>query len=406
MRILALFTRNPFTRATGRKAVLKTIVRSLSGLGHSLDLVIYDEDRTNAPEEIDIYWRQPIGTIRLATNLIFRSMLGAFSFNESAYFSPSEASFLRKLNEKNRYDIVVADMIRLAPLASATGLKMVVDLDDLLSVRYSTYLRAAGSEQGLLGYYSTRLPGWISRVTERLSRHILTWEIERLKQRETYWVENSDAVSLVSPQEAENLSSRTGKRIFSLPMSVDPHAECWSPGSPFQSDAVFVGGMDYSPNVTAIDWYLKEVSEHTSATLTVVGNSPPEVQARFECDRIRFLGYVDDLFDTLMKSRVFVAPIVSGSGIKTKVLEAMAAGIPIVATSAALSGIGMRNGEHCLVADDGRDFAAAIDRVLRDPQAAYQRASRAREYLAANFSSRVLEHKWEQVLRSVSEKRD
>lgn len=399
MRILAVFTRNPYSRATGRKAVLKTIVRTLTDLGHQLDLVIYDMDRSNAPDDVRIFWRSPLGLGRTVANVIWRSFLGPLSLNESAYFSPSELRFLRELANVNQYGLVVADMLRTAPLAAATDRPLLIDMDDLLSERYTGYLSGDGSMNKLLGYYGERLPSWFSRVLLRIARPALAWEAKRLRKRELYWVGRAAAVALVSDLEAKKLSQKTHKRVLSLPMAVDIQEDRWCADAKFVRDGVFVGGMDYQPNVEAVEWYQKEVEPHTKVKLDVLGACPDATSLRLSSEGVRFVGYVDDLYESLRASRMFVAPIVSGSGIKTKVLEALAVGIPVIATSSALTGIGLVDGEHCLIADTGRDFARAMERVMDAPQEARDRAARARDLLTQNYSSAAAAARWDEAIR-------
>ena len=164
--------------------------------------------------------------------------------------------------------------------------------------------------------------------------------------------------------------------------------------------------MDYQPNVEAVEWYQKEVDPYTNVILDVIGTCPDSTRTRLTSDGVRFVGYVEDLYEELRTCRVFVAPIISGSGIKTKVLEALAVGVPIVATSNALAGIGLVDGEHCLVADSGRQFAHALKNVLGAPREAQARAARARQLLAKNYSSAAIGAKWDEAIRYALEKDD
>jgi len=381
------------------------MVRSLTNLGHDLDVVIYDSEHTEVPANVRVFWREPVGTLRTLHNVVRHALLGSLSLNEAAYLNPGEIAFLSQLATDNDYELVIADMLRTAPLAAAAGRPLLIDMDDLLSERYTGYLKGNGGDK-LLGYYGERLPAWMSTVLRKLARPALSWEARRLKKRELYWVDRADAVSLVSHVEARKLSQAANKKVLSLPMAVDPEDMPWRPDAEFVRDAVFVGGMDYQPNVEAVEWYRKEVEPHSTVTLDVIGACPDVTRSRLSSEGVRFVGYVDHLFEELRSSRVFVAPIISGSGIKTKVLEALAAGIPVVATSGALTGIGLVNGEHCLVADTGKQFAAALDNVLEAPEDARVRAERARELVASKYSTAAVCARWGEALQHALENRD
>ena len=85
---------------------------------------------------------------------------------------------------------------------------------------------------------------------------------------------------------------------------------------------------------------------------------------------------MDDVATELSRHRAFVAPMVEGTGVKTKVLEAMAAGLPVVTTSAGVRGLSVEDGVHCLVADTGEEFLERLEQLARDPELA--RADRRR----------------------------
>ena len=87
-------------------------------------------------------------------------------------------------------------------------------------------------------------------------------------------------------------------------------------------------------------------------------------------------------------------------------LEALAVGIPLVATSVALTGIGLVDGEHCLVADSGRQFADAMEKVIAAPQEAQARAARARELLADHYSSAAIATRWDEAISYAMENND
>jgi glycosyltransferase involved in cell wall biosynthesis len=116
---------------------------------------------------------------------------------------------------------------------------------------------------------------------------------------------------------------------------------------------------------------------------------------------VRFEGYVADLGARLREAACFVAPIVSGTGIKTKVLEAMAAGVPVVTTAEGVAGLQVAHGRDCFVCRRPADFAEAF-RALADPGLAAEISQNARRYVGENFSLPVLRRRWAAVLRELA----
>jgi glycosyltransferase involved in cell wall biosynthesis len=133
--------------------------------------------------------------------------------------------------------------------------------------------------------------------------------------------------------------------------------------------ALFVGNFSYEPNRRGLDFLLAEVmprvwAELPDARLRLVGaglEEPPSADPRVEA-----LGFVEHLADAYADVSCAVVPLLQGGGTPLKFVEALAYGLPIVATPRAAAGLAVRDGEHCLLADGGEAFAAALVRVLRD----------------------------------------
>jgi glycosyltransferase involved in cell wall biosynthesis len=133
---------------------------------------------------------------------------------------------------------------------------------------------------------------------------------------------------------------------------------------------LFTGTLTYPPNAEAALWFANDVlpALPEDVSLRIVGRNPPPAVARLgEEPNVAVTGWVDDLRPELARAAVVVAPLRSGGGTKLKVVEALAAARPVVATSVGAEGIDVRDGEHLLIADTPEDFAAAVRRLLDDP---------------------------------------
>lgn len=141
-----------------------------------------------------------------------------------------------------------------------------------------------------------------------------------------------------------------------------------------RKDIMFLGGFPHTPNVDAVAFFMADVWPQLVTQLPVdakfmaVGNAPPEHISALASDRVVITGYVPEVEPYFAKARVFVAPLRFGAGIKGKVIQSLAHGVPTVATSIAVEGIGLVDGEHCLVADTPADIAAAIRRLYAEPE--------------------------------------
>ncbi len=180
--------------------------------------------------------------------------------------------------------------------------------------------------------------------------------------------------------------------------------DCGQPGQGCAHAAgpciVFMGAMDYYPNEDAVLWFAEEAyplvkKELPGARFTVLGPRPSERLRRLErrCDGISVTGYVPDVRPYLRNADVFVAPLRIARGVQNKVLEAMAAGVPVVARPEAADGV--LGHEGCLrVAADPAGFAAAIRELWQDREQAGRLAGNAQTLIRGHYS-------WERSLESL-----
>jgi GT2 family glycosyltransferase len=153
---------------------------------------------------------------------------------------------------------------------------------------------------------------------------------------------------------------------------------------------LFLGSFRHTPNYEAVHWFLREVLPHIrreepAARVILIGSDPPpEHTLPAHGGSVELLGFVDDVREALARYSVFLCPILSGSGVRVKLLEAFAAGIPAVSTRIGAEGLAESDGEICHLADDPAEFARSVLRLLRDREAAEAMARRARDYVVAH----------------------
>jgi polysaccharide biosynthesis protein PslH len=173
-------------------------------------------------------------------------------------------------------------------------------------------------------------------------------------------------------------------------------------------EVLFVGAQDWPPNADAVDYFLREIwprvrSQVPDARLTIVGRGEAAVKARWGSNpSLRFTGWVQDVDPWFRQSRVMVVPLRSGSGMRVKILDAFARGLPVVATSIGMEGIAA-GGEQALIADTPDAFASATVRILQD-RALAERLSKAARALAVElYDTRTVGERQLDALRRLAE---
>jgi len=168
-------------------------------------------------------------------------------------------------------------------------------------------------------------------------------------------------------------------------------------------DIIFIGTLSYSPNVDAVLYFTNCVfplirKQVPDAQFIIVGYAPGrKVSALGRVEGVEVRGYVPDVYPYLARAAVAVAPLRMGSGIQLKVLQAMAAGTPVVATPYALGGIEAVPGVHVMVAHGQAELADAVVRLLKSPEDAVHLAREARRLVEEKYSWEVVLNKLQHI---------
>ena len=180
-----------------------------------------------------------------------------------------------------------------------------------------------------------------------------------------------------------------------LRAGIDTSRYDFSPGGREPFTMLFLGSFRHEPNIAALDWFADRVlprvlARRPAARLVVVGSDPPPRHPYAGRTAIEIRGFVEDVREPLSRYAVFVCPILSGSGVRVKLLEAFASGIPVVSTRLGAEGLARQDGEFCLLADDPESFADKVLQVFDGPQVSAEMSARARAEVAANWDMAAL----------------
>lgn len=219
-----------------------------------------------------------------------------------------------------------------------------------------------------------------------LPEHRAHAERVELEELDTYAA--ADLVLTLTDEDARELDQRLrGLPIFNVPNIHTP------PGVEREETAIpsmlFIGSFSHQPNVDAVRWFHAEIWPEISRRVPgvqwmIIGaDAPPDILALSDA-RIRVLGRVPSTAPWLASAWVSIAPLRFGAGMKGKVGEALAAGIPVVTTPFGIQGYGLVNGESVMVASDAETFADCVSELLSDRGL--------REHLAASGLQVIREH--------------
>jgi GT2 family glycosyltransferase/glycosyltransferase involved in cell wall biosynthesis len=229
--------------------------------------------------------------------------------------------------------------------------------------------------------------------------------LEQVDQIQTCSRENKQYLCSFSPHLEERIDEtlRAGIDTTRYPFSTRPREP---------NTMLFLGSFRHIPNQEALDWFTKQVLPRVlercpDARLVIIGSDPPPRHSLPASDRnVEILGFVEDLHEAFARYSVFVCPVLSGSGVRVKLLEAFCAGIPIVSTRIGAEGLAEHDGEICFLADKPADFAHRILQLFEHPDLAATMIQKAREYVTTQRDiTRMTERLADSYRRGLDRKR-
>ncbi len=316
-------------------------------------------------------------------------LLNNTSLTMPYYASNVMKQWVRETAEKNDIQSVVAyssSMAQYVAPLTATGARTVVDFCDMDSDKWRQYSeRSAGVKRWIYGR-----------------------EARKLCREETAIASQFDASVLISDDEASIFHEQTdipSSKIHTVRNGVDtgyfdPELTYINPYASNCKAIVFVGAMDYWPNVDAVSWIVKEIfpsvrAKNPDIVFYIVGSNPGrEIQNLHNNQGVTVTGTVEDVRPYLRFARCVVAPLRVARGVQNKVLEAMAMARPVVATTMALEGISFDTDSGIRVCDTDQSWINELQAVLRDDEADRSEPG-ARRHVTDNFS-------WEASARSLA----
>ena len=300
---------------------------------------------------------------------------------------------LRRLLSENTFDVVQIEGIEMAWTMNAIRIvkpnqKLVYD---------------AHNAETLLQYRALQAD---LRNPRRWPAAAYSWvQSGRLQKFETWVVNQADWITAVSQLDKENLADkRTGNQV---PITVIPNcidvAQYGADSMPERPhdmakefDVVFIGKMDYRPNVDAVLWFADNVwpkilTDKPDTTWAIVGQKPHARLKRLRnVPGIKVTGWVEHVQPYLAGAKVFVMPFRVGSGTRLKLIEALAAGKAVVSTSLGVEGYPIEDGRELLLANTATDMASKVLDLLQE--------SRRRDQLGVMGRKFAQQYDWRKVI--------
>lgn len=396
MKILLLTQVLPYPLDSGPKVKTWSVLRCLAE-AHEVTLVSFVRgDQSAAVRQLQRFCKAvytvPIKRGALAdVAAIARSLRHQQPWVIERDDQPAMRQLLAGLVAQTRFDVVHADQLNMAQYAvRVDGARKVLDAHNALWLLYRRLweVTPSGVRRALLGRDWTLLRAYESRVCQTV-----------------------DAVLAVSEEDRQALQELTPSpvKINVVPIAVDTHEVRPLARHAAPNHIVHIGTMYWPPNTDAVLWFVRHVYPRIRAArpdvmFDVIGTRPTRSVRTLadESAGIRVTGYVADPTPYLERAAAVIVPLRVGSGMRVKILTALAQGLPVVSTSLGCAGIAVESGRHLLIADQPDDFAAATLRLLDDPGLAAGLGRNGRQLVETRYDYRSLCSQLREVYRGAT----
>ncbi|MFC1922187.1 glycosyltransferase family 4 protein [Chloroflexota bacterium] len=404
MSILFLSQLLPYPPDAGPKVRSYFILRYLAQK-HAVTLLTFTrpDDKPEAISHLEEFC-QAVHTVPMVRSRardvksLSTSLVTGQSFIINRDFVPGMALTIDRLLETNEYDIVHADQLWMAQYALrardiSPGAGLVLDEHNAC---FQIFQRLAQGEKN------------------PFKRLILEREWRALKRYEGQACAQFDHVVTVTQEDRaclEGLVNGRGQqktKFFTIPICVDPQGVKPVAPVPGSQDVLHLGTMFWLPNVEGVMWFANEVwskiiAQIPDATFTIVGKKPPTAIEKLKNLKINIqvTGYVPDPSPYLEQAGVFIVPLLSGSGMRVKILDAWRWGLPIVSTQVGAEGINYRDGENILIADTPDEFANAVVNILTNQELAESLRENGRRWVEQHYDWQIIYKTWDTVYKDL-----
>jgi glycosyltransferase involved in cell wall biosynthesis len=367
MRILAILSRIPYPTTDGGAILTYSTLKFLHEAGHDVCVLALNTKKHYQPPEVLEGICTRFRTVEITTDITpwgaLWNLLTGKSYIANRFSSSLFAQELENILRTERVDVIHFDHTLVAQYAETALHADLVHLP-----RPPIVLRTHNVEyiiqERLATHETTALRRWYRRH-----------EAHRMKAYERRYFSLCDGIIAITPEDAAEVR-RMGYEgaLEVVPAGVDIHE--FSPNASVLTlphSLCYIGGMDWMPNVEAMHWFVSNVmplvrKDLPEMTFHLAGKRmPPDVQAYRQQQCVFTYPDVPSAPVFLQSHEILVVPLLSGGGMRLKIIEAMALGMPIISTRIGAEGIEVRDGESILFAETPEEFVRAMRRLHDNP---------------------------------------
>lgn len=389
MKVLQLCNKPPFPPTDGGMLAMNSVTQGLLEAGCSVRVLSMESDKHPVcHESLSEGYKEHTHFESVKVDLgvkalpALMALLCGESYNVKRYENGDFAKAIEKVLNEEKFDVIHVESIFLTPYVEQ--IRKMSDAAVVLrahNVEHKIWRQMSRVERNLFKkwYY------------KQLSLTLAAYEREHLNDYD-------GVVSITDRDGAELKAMGCRVPMTDIPFGIERKS---TPCVNVEPNSLFhLGSMDWLPNLEGVNWFLKEVWPEVhrrvpEATLYLAGKRMPQKLLAKQMEGVKVIGEVEDANGFIESKTVNIVPLLSGSGIRVKIIEAMAMGKVVVSTTVGAQGIHYKDGANLLIADSAQDFARQIERCVRDRNLARQIGENAarlveEEYMESKLAQRLM----------------
>lgn len=304
----------------------------------------------------------------------FSSLITKDSYNVSRFFSPDLDQRLEEILSKEKFDVIILESIFVAP--------------------YIGTIRRHSKAKLILRAHNIEYKIWrrLGKQSENKAKRIYYKHLaKRLKSFELDAFNQVDGIATISSLDEKNLRKKTDTPIINIPFGInlDEYKYAWSNSS----DCFHLGSLDWKPNLEGVSWFIDEVFSRVnddSLTFYLAGREIPNWINNCKDERIKIVGEVDSAKSFISEQGIMIVPLLSGGGMRVKIIEGLALGKVVITTSIGIEGIDAKHGKNILIADSAKDFAQQLIEISKDAEKRKEISKNARQLIEKKHTNNVI----------------
>ena len=385
MKILLLCNKPPYPASEGGPMAMNSIITGLLDAGHHVKILAVNSEKFNVKEsDIPEDYKKKTGIELIDVDLSVKPMnafLNLFtkkSYHVERFISDDFKARLIEVLDKEQFDIVQLEMLYMAP--------------------YVDVIRAHSKAMIVLRAHNVEHKIW-ERIAKETQSPLKRWYINHLaktlKEYELNALETVDGIAAITRKDAAFFRKYSSKPVIDIPFGVYP--EEFTPKYEIEGKPKFyhIGSMNWMPNEEGIRWFINEVLPKTVEKVYdfvyhLAGRNMPEWLTTMKDPHIDVVGEVPDAKAFVSNNDVAIVPLLSGSGIRIKIIESMAMGKTVITTRVGAEGILYDEDVNIIIAENKAKMVEAIRSLNENPQNAVRIGQAARKLVEDTYDNRKI----------------